>query len=81
MLKLLDLIWTNLSEMVKMNVDDTAVNDVKLRYTDVVVLRNEYLTLLQKEVVTREIQKKEKFTIDYHCYPLPWQCVSSLIPH
>ena len=57
----LDAIWAKISEMMKLNVDGNAVDQIQERYRELVNLKKDFVVDLQEEVSKREIKKKENF--------------------
>ena len=61
MQKKLDMIWQKILELMKMNIDDKATEAIQTKYRYIVGLKSNHVDNLQKEVLLREIKKKESF--------------------
>ncbi len=59
--KRLETIWSKISEMMKMNLDEHVVQNIQEQYSELVQLKNEYVESIQFEFSQREIKKKESF--------------------
>ena len=51
--KKIDIIWNKISEMMKMNIDEFAVQEVQEKYSELAQLKNEYFESIQIEYTQR----------------------------